>query len=71
MQRRAPFLRSLLARGALALSLLGVLSPAGLRAADGENQPDWSTFEDGHKEVAICEAVLDSSRKQAWVDVAY
>ncbi len=33
--------------------------------------PDWSTFEDGHKEVAICEAVLSSSKRQSWVDVAY
>lgn len=33
--------------------------------------PDWSTFEDGHKEVAICEAVLQSNRDKAWVEVAY
>lgn len=32
--------------------------------------PDWSTFEDGHKEVVICEAVLSSSKSQSWVDVA-
>ena len=31
--------------------------------------PDWSTFEDGHKEVVICEAVLASSKSQRWVDV--
>ena len=31
--------------------------------------PDWSTFEDGHKEVVICEAVLSSSKSQSWVDV--
>jgi len=48
MQRQNPSLRSLLARGAFALSLLGVLSPAGLRAADSENQPGWSTFELGN-----------------------
>jgi predicted dehydrogenase len=33
--------------------------------------PDWSTFEDGHKEVAICEAVLSSDKSQSWVDVQY
>ena len=35
------------------------------------DEPDWSTFEDGHKEVAICEAVLKSHRAQGWVDVEY
>ena len=35
------------------------------------DQPDWSTFEDGHKEVAICEAVLASHKAQSWVDVQY
>ncbi|MEO2022484.1 MAG: Gfo/Idh/MocA family oxidoreductase, partial [Pirellulaceae bacterium] len=33
--------------------------------------PDWSTFEDGHKEVAICEAVLSSHKNQQWTDVDY
>ena len=34
-------------------------------------EPDWSTFEDGHGEVAICEAVLASRRAGSWVDVKY
>ena len=34
-------------------------------------EPDWSTFEDGHKEVAICDAMLASNKARAWVDVAY
>jgi predicted dehydrogenase len=34
-------------------------------------EPDWSTFVDGHKEVAICEAVLASHKAQGWVDVNY
>jgi predicted dehydrogenase len=34
-------------------------------------EPDWSTFVDGHKEVAICEAVLASHRAQKWVNVSY
>ncbi len=33
--------------------------------------PDWSTFVDGHKEVAICEAILSSHKSQSWVEVAY
>ncbi|MCA9245944.1 MAG: Gfo/Idh/MocA family oxidoreductase [Planctomycetales bacterium] len=33
--------------------------------------PDWSTFVDGHNEVAICEAVLTSHREQRWVDVSH
>jgi predicted dehydrogenase len=35
------------------------------------DDPDWSTFEDGHKEVAICEAVLASQKVQSWVEVKY
>jgi len=35
------------------------------------DDPDWSTFEDGHKEVAICEAVLASHKAQRWVEVKY
>ncbi len=34
-------------------------------------EPDWSTFEDGHKEVAICEAILASHKARGWVDVSY
>lgn len=34
-------------------------------------EPDWSTFVDGHKEVAICEAVLASHKAQRWVEVKY
>ncbi len=35
------------------------------------SDPDWSTFEDGHKEVAIYEAVLNSHKNQQWTDVDY
>ncbi|MCH7990602.1 MAG: Gfo/Idh/MocA family oxidoreductase [Planctomycetes bacterium] len=35
------------------------------------DKPDWSTFEDGHKEVAICEAILASHKSQSWVEVSY
>ena len=34
-------------------------------------QPDWSTFSDGHKEMAICDAVLASNKAKSWVDVEY
>jgi len=33
--------------------------------------PDWSTFVDGHKEVAICDAVLQSNKTKSWVEVDY
>ncbi len=32
---------------------------------------DFATFEDGHNEIAICDAVLKSSRERSWVDVEY
>ena len=32
---------------------------------------DFSTFEDGHNEIAICDAVLRSSRELKWVGVEY
>ncbi len=35
------------------------------------SHPDWSTFEDGHKEMAICDAVLASNKAKSWVDVNY
>ena len=35
------------------------------------SEPDWSTFVDGHKEVAICEAVLLSQKSQSWIEVKY
>jgi len=39
---------------------------AGVRAGG-----DFSTFVDGHHEIAICDAVLASAKEQRWVDVAY
>ncbi len=35
------------------------------------SNPDWSTFLDGHKEVAICEAILASDKAKSWTDVEY
>jgi len=31
----------------------------------------YPTFEDGHAELVICEAILQSARSQQWVDVSY
>jgi predicted dehydrogenase len=31
--------------------------------------PLYATFEDGHKEVLLCEAIAKSHREQRWVDV--
>jgi predicted dehydrogenase len=39
---------------------------AGVRAGG-----DFSTFVDGHNEIAICDAILRSSRERKWVDVEY
>ena len=33
--------------------------------------PDWSTFVDGHKEMAICDAILASNKSQSWTEVQY
>ena len=38
----------------------------------GKNkEADFSTFQDGHDELAICEAILASSKSQKWVTVKY
>jgi predicted dehydrogenase len=44
--------------------------------ADIENgapssQPLYATFADGHRELALCQAILESSKKGAWVKVRY
>jgi predicted dehydrogenase len=33
--------------------------------------PDFPTFEDGHNEIAMVEAVLESHKRKQWVDVKY
>ena len=32
---------------------------------------DYPTFVDGHNAIAICDAIVESSKKRAWVDVKY
>ena len=36
-----------------------------------KDPPDFPTFDDGHNEIVMVEAVLDSHKKKAWVDVKY
>jgi predicted dehydrogenase len=40
-----------------------------IRAGDFDAPPTFPTFADGHREVAICEAVLQSHQRQCWVEV--
>jgi predicted dehydrogenase len=39
--------------------------------AAGGRQTDsaWATFEDGHAEMRLCDAILDSAREGRWVRV--
>jgi predicted dehydrogenase len=37
----------------------------------GDVKPDFPTFQDGHEEQLICEAILESNRRGAWVTVEY
>ena len=40
-----------------------------IRAGDFSQEPDFPTFEDGHYEMQLCEAVERSAREQKWVSV--
>jgi len=35
-------------------------------ASGGESEPLFATVEDGHREVAVCEAIMRSSQRQKW-----
>jgi predicted dehydrogenase len=39
--------------------------------AGASTETDFSTFQDGHDELAICEAVLASAKSKGWQSVAY
>ena len=40
-------------------------------AADDFNElPTFPTFADGHYEIRLCEAVLESQRRQRWANIA-
>jgi predicted dehydrogenase len=38
-------------------------------AGDFSAPPSFPTFADGHREIVLCDAILESHRKQAWVNV--
>lgn len=44
---------------------------ADIKAGKPSKNPLYATFEDGHKELALCEAILESSKKGKWVKVRY
>lgn len=43
---------------------------ADVRCGSAEHQEGYPTFADGHREIQICEAILQSHQKRAWVKVA-
>jgi len=44
---------------------------ADIRAGKPSQNPLYATFEDGHRELALCEAILESHREGKWVKVKY
>ncbi|MEJ5171385.1 MAG: hypothetical protein WHU10_10385, partial [Fimbriimonadales bacterium] len=38
-----------------------------IQAGDFDAPPTFPTFEDGHKEILLCEAILKSHQEQRWV----
>jgi len=40
-----------------------------IAAGDFSAEPTFASFADGHREILICEAILQSHREQRWVDV--
>ena len=40
-----------------------------IKSGDLSN-PTYPTFQDGHREIALCEAILQSHRERKWVDVS-
>jgi predicted dehydrogenase len=40
-----------------------------IAAGNRPAEPHWATFEDGHHEMLICDAVIASNRERRWVDV--
>ena len=37
--------------------------------ADFSFPPPFPTFEDGHREILLCEAILSSHRSRCWIDI--
>ena len=44
---------------------------ADIEAGKPSKRPLYATFEDGHKELALCEAILSSSKSGKWIKVGY
>ncbi|MER3483702.1 MAG: dehydrogenase [Meiothermus sp.] len=44
---------------------------ADIEAGKPSKRPLYATFEDGHKELALCEAILESHQKSRWTKVRY
>ena len=42
-----------------------------IRSGKRSSDALYASFQDGHKELALCEAILESSKKSAWVKVRY
>jgi predicted dehydrogenase len=42
-----------------------------IAAGDFDAPPHFPTFEEGHREIVLCEAILRSAADQRWVDVDY
>ena len=42
-----------------------------IQAGDYSARADFATFEDGHKRLALGEAILRSSKEGRWVEVIY
>ena len=40
-----------------------------IEKGDLNTEPDFATFQDGHHEVALCEAILKSHQQEKWVNV--
>ncbi|MBW3468047.1 Gfo/Idh/MocA family protein [Arthrospiribacter ruber] len=42
---------------------------AAIREGKQPDEPSFPTFEDGHRELLICERIIESHRKQSWVKI--
>ncbi len=40
-----------------------------IAAGDFTAQPEFATFEDGHREVELCDAILKSHQEQTWIEL--
>jgi predicted dehydrogenase len=40
-----------------------------IESGNNVDQRSYPTFEDGHQEILICEAILNSHQRQSWVEI--